>query len=438
MRLTSWGSDPEFHAIHLESGSVVDFYSSISPYIGVDGNGSTGELRPPPGKTPEEALVRLAGVIGLLGLEPNFRLNASPFILGSQRGSAGGHVHIEYDARGRVPQGWPVAFRSDPVARIKTILAAALPQFIGGSWPASQVALRRTHSRYGDPLDVRDVEWSPAPNHHGIEIRGMPSWLQSPRLAYNSFKFLEDILSSNKLEDDYSSPLSTWGMKLSPEVWKRDMREQWGWISVSPHLPINTLDWEWLGRVFLRQVVENTRRILVLSSEGETRWGKPIDAHQKYHTPWFEGAEVLFLSRGDRTVAKITPLLAEALGVDAPEYPPIGAGNPEPPSEKVEPRDPLEGIVEGGHCYHAGEFTVFNHDAGISRVVEDTCCGVGGYTPREYRHEDSGRRRPMCNVVPRRTTRHDVVICTEGECSPRRFFHVRTAGGTCYFCGRVV
>lgn len=188
------GADPEF--IFLDGGNRIDAYS-LSLHQGLafgqDNNGRLTELRPYPSRSALEVVASIMAELRWLAIFNPTTLKyawiAGAYVLGD---GLGGHVHF----------GRKRPNRSLEVKALDTIDDELLAL---RAYPVLEVQRRRLgdehhNAPYGLPGDIR-------PQAHGYEYRTLPSWLDSPELAFLSIVLSKLAVHNPSLVQGYAPQL---------------------------------------------------------------------------------------------------------------------------------------------------------------------------------------------------------------------------------------
>ena len=181
-------------------------------YIGIDGEPSVGELRPPPSKSIYPLLVYLGTAVTLLAqrLPPNTTLIAHPYDFGR---AVGGHIHVSFISRnthflqlrkeGYVAYNPERHYRPDLekvgfiyATKFSSTLSWAIMPFERAMQPVEK--LRRRNNLYGhSDLSAREDHFPEQPLHlMAFEYRRPSTWLAHPDLAY-CYLALAKLVSTN-------------------------------------------------------------------------------------------------------------------------------------------------------------------------------------------------------------------------------------------------
>lgn len=168
------GADPEFAVFHNGRWAEArKFFYGCDSVIGLDGNSSTGELRPRPS---DNILAVVADIRNIfketaLQLDKNVELRA-----GNYQGQVaiGGHIHVERKGEERTNR----VMNLEIVQRIDAILTSMVEPFF------DDLEGRRDRQNSGN-YGIRDYREGAhyKIQNHGLEYRPACSWLLSPEIA---------------------------------------------------------------------------------------------------------------------------------------------------------------------------------------------------------------------------------------------------------------
>jgi hypothetical protein len=192
------GADPEF-VFSDDRGRRVDAAQMrlrTGLFVGADQNGRLVEIRPRPSRS---ALSVVASIMVSLRWLPILRPHTLDYswLAGAWKfnDGLGGHIHF----------GRKRPTRAREVVALDAIAEVLYKQ---GVFPADEILARRGgdahHQVYGMPSDFR-------PQVHGYEYRSLPSWLDSPWLAYL-------CIVLGKLAVAYPDLVTPWDEMQTPSV----------------------------------------------------------------------------------------------------------------------------------------------------------------------------------------------------------------------------
>lgn len=188
------GNDPEFSFYSPSSGKVIsagNYLSSEYPKLGVDGNGTTVEVRPSPSSNPLKVVMNIQHIFKEASLRSPKILELDWLGGSFKHGfTHGGHIHFGYDKTN--------------VKIDQTFAAEVLSQYVGAMTiliEDKEEGLNR-RSSYGGRVDIRNQD-------HGLEWRTPSSWLTKPAVASGVLCLAKvvfsEILNNSKLKESYKN-----------------------------------------------------------------------------------------------------------------------------------------------------------------------------------------------------------------------------------------
>lgn len=158
----TFGADPEFELVDPATGNILNAANYFTGHtVGHDGHAETGEIRPKPGTSPLKLVRNVRKVISELAHHNKFPDGAIVSAGGGTRTHTGGHIHIG-------------GFTELPAVVRKAIWRLC------GKWVInSQGKLRQAHEELWQETG-HDL-YRPQP--HGMEFRGMPSWIVNEEMS---------------------------------------------------------------------------------------------------------------------------------------------------------------------------------------------------------------------------------------------------------------
>ena len=209
------GADPEFALLNPRNGRIVSAGNWVSEdegtEFGVDGNGTTFEVRPAPAKEPLDIVNNLHDIFVRATLEEPELIRFN-WVAGTWHGGYpfGGHVHFGLSSR-MISHKSAVDFLDHYVGVVSLLLERR------------KDGLKRREDGYGGMGDLREQEW-------GFEYRPMSSWLSTPYISAAllclSKTVMYEVMNNSNFEwhkfaqpDDFSTMNQARVREIFPKIW---------------------------------------------------------------------------------------------------------------------------------------------------------------------------------------------------------------------------
>lgn len=209
------GSDPEFVVVN-KNGIIPasEFFGGRNKIdaIGTDGHDVLGELRPAPGRNPDECVANLRELIGQLRTIVKANGVAAGCYQEDGSGiaeSIGGHIHF----CGECPKRWEPGVRESIITfiGIPTMLMEGINGYVR----------RASHPSYGNLDNFRGADNHEDFAHDGFEYRSPGSWISDPamtRWIFNMAHMLQEALVAGK------APVIPWFDEVELLITAREWR----------------------------------------------------------------------------------------------------------------------------------------------------------------------------------------------------------------------